>query len=771
MSASPPPTTAAPGPFRRWRLLAWAAAASLIFGGLMLNQPVDNALRTMRSNLFPVRASGDIVIVGVDEKSLAQLGEWPWNRQRLAEIVDRVRQGGATRLFIDFAVDAPTRPEDDRVFRDALHRFGKVVLPARDGVEILQQKQSTFHGEPLKMFRDVASVASITASYNYQHAVWQLPYNSSHSPIDRQGFSAAMAEVQPVDPSRPRFFRLLYSIDPLSIPTVSVVDLLAGRVSPDRLRGKQVVLAPIADSLNDQYWVPGRGKMPGAYVLIIGAETLRRGTPMDFGWLALLGLTMGLLAIALRPSLKHRSGILLPAWIAILLIAPGPLELNLISFDIAPSLLAVGVVAARLGWLRWQARGLVDDVSGLPNLTALRGESEQRDQVLIVTRVRNYAAITSTLAPGEEKELILQIVDRLTLANVDHRIYQGDEGIFAWFAGSSAVVGNHLEAMHALFRSPLVVGGRAVDLAVSFGADLGSAGSIGNRLASSLVAADEAWVEGLKWKYHDPARLEEVKWRLSLLGELDSAIDNGEVWLAYQPQMDLGTGQIIGAEALARWTHPTKGPIGPAEFVAAAEANGRIGKLTDFVLDRAIITAAAINRRGAPFTVAVNLSARLLSDRAWLERVAHLLKVHGLDPARLTLELTESAALDERDGGLALLDAFRALGIRIALDDYGTGLSTLEYLKKVPAHEIKLDQSFIKAMRVNRGDMLMVQSTIALAHSLGRTVVAEGVEDRESLEDLRAMGCDVAQGFVIGRPLGVRELVQRLDVTGDRKVA
>lgn len=118
-----------------------------------------------------------------------------------------------------------------------------------------------------------------------------------------------------------------------------------------------------------------------------------------------------------------------------------------------------------------------------------------------------------------------------------------------------------------------------------------------------------------------------------------------------------------------------------------------------------------------------------------------------------------------------MLDALRSSGVRIAIDDYGTGLSTLDYLKKVPANEIKIDQSFIKAMRFNRSDLIMVQSTIALAHSLGRTVVAEGVEDRQCLDELSAMGCDVAQGFVIGRPMGVRELVQRIGSKQTKKVA
>jgi EAL domain-containing protein (putative c-di-GMP-specific phosphodiesterase class I) len=262
-----------------------------------------------------------------------------------------------------------------------------------------------------------------------------------------------------------------------------------------------------------------------------------------------------------------------------------------------------------------------------------------------------------------------------------------------------------------------------------------------------------------------------VGWRLSLLGQLDAAIDNGEVWVAYQPQLDLGRQRILGAEALARWTHPTKGPISPVEFIAAAEQQGRIGKLTDFVLDRAIATAAAINRRGLQFTVAVNISARLMSDKGLVDRVQRLLRAHGLAPERLTLELTETEALQSSTSGPAVLEALRAAGIRIAIDDYGTGLSTLEYLRKVPANEIKIDQTFVKAMRHNRSDLIMVESTIALAHSLDRTVVAEGVEDRALLEQLAELKCDVAQGYAIGRPMGVRELVQHLQVRAGRRVA
>jgi len=319
-----------------------------------------------------------------------------------------------------------------------------------------------------------------------------------------------------------------------------------------------------------------------------------------------------------------------------------------------------------------------------------------------------------------------------------------------------------------LFRNPVKVDGATVDVSIAFGVEIGSGRSLPNRLASALVAADEAAHHGLKWKYHDPESLENASWKLSMLGQLDEAIDRGEVWIAFQPQLDLSTNRITGAEALARWTHPEKGPIAASEFVAAAEQSDRIGKLTAFVLEQAISTAAAINNRGTNFDVAVNLSGKLLSDKALVKKVMYLLQRHGLEPKHLTLELTESAALTQEGQALDCLTQLRDFGVTISIDDYGTGFSTLEYLRTIPAAEIKIDQSFVKGMVDNRSDRLMVQSTIALAHSLGRRVVAEGVETRELLELLTEMGCDIGQGFVIGRPMSLESLKRRLTATGRR---
>ena len=456
---------------------------------------------------------------------------------------------------------------------------------------------------------------------------------------------------------------------------------------------------------------------------------------------------------------------------ALLIIAPVPLQSSLIYVDIAPGLVVLIAIGWQLNWSRLRSRSTVNEVSGLPNLVALRADPIAKDRPLAVARLHNYAEIVSALPSDAERQFVDQIMSRLCVGATGRKLYHGDEGLFAWFAEPDIPLGHHLEALHALFRSPVKVREQQYDVMISFGVDIGSGRAIGNRLGSALVAADEAENEGIKWKYHDPARLADAAWKLSLLSQLDDAIVKGEVWVAYQPKLELATNQIIGVEALARWTHPEKGPISPIEFIGAAEQHDRIEKLTDFILNEAVSAVAAASHHARPLSLAVNLSARLLTDAKLPQRVAECLARHGLPPSQLTLELTETAALTGSGQAIEMLGRLRESGVKISIDDYGTGLSTLDYLKKIPAGEIKIDQSFIKTLRDHRSDRVMVQSTIALAHSLGRIVVAEGVEDRETLDLLTTMGCDVAQGFIIGRATSLRSIIKRMKIERGLRVA
>ena len=756
------PDTAGPDKERGLRLLLWPLLAAIVFGLIGFGEPLEDGLRIARNALHDHPVSGDIVVVEVNEESLRRIDNWPWPRSTQARVIDEISRLGAKRIALDILYTGPSEPKEDRALSEAIRRAGNVTLVAQTRLGDLSGRPE--RGVPIDDFARHAEVTSVAAPFNWWGAVWELPYQSMVDGKTIPTLAASLAEVQ----GKPGVtFPIDYSFDIDSVPRIGASQILDGSVPRQQIAGKIVVFGTSAFRLGDMHAIPGKGKRGGVYVQVLAAETLMAGPPLRLGWPPALLAALAIAGFALRRSHK---AVLWSGAIALLGL-PVLFESRLIFIDITPALFLIATVAARLAWRRSKARGLVNSLTGLPNLAALAADRSGRDLPLVAVRVHNYAEIASTLDAAGERHFIEQIVARLTLGQQDRRIYQGDEGIFAWFAAKGTPFASHLDALHALFRSPVRVGATSIDAVLSFGVEVGSSRSPSSRLGSALVAADEADAEALKWKFHDPARLEDVPWRLSLLSQLDKAIDNGEVWLAYQPKLDLATRRTIGAEALARWTHPEKGPISPVEFIAAAEQHDRIERLTDFVIDQAVESAVRIGQRGIDFDIAVNLSARMLNDRRLPAKVAAILDRHGLAPERLTLELTETAAVSGSGNGVDLLAGLRDLGIKISIDDYGTGLSTLEYLKKIPASEIKIDQSFVKSMRDNRSDLIMVQSTIALAHSLGRTVVAEGVEDPQSLEQLTMLKCDIAQGFIVGRPMSFEELVRRLLIEGRRSAA
>lgn len=753
-----------PGAKRPARMLAWALLLGLLFGLVGAGEYPEDRLRVVRNHINERPVSSDIVVVGIDEKAVREVGRWPWPRGRYGDLVDAIESARPKAQVHDIMFPDTSDPEQDRKLADAIARSGKVTLAYLPRAGAQEGKYEDVR--PLPELMANARIGTIGLRYNYANEGWFLPRGTRRGMTVIPSLASILAEAREVNDAE---FRVNYAFDPASIATFSAADVLSGRVDRRQLEGKTVIIGLAAERLGDQFMLPGWGKASGVYIHVIGGETLKAGQPIDLGWIPAYLLAALLVAATIRRK-GNTQVIILGGGTILLLAAPLLLERAQIFADITPGLFVIAWIATGLTMHSMKGRGLTNTVSGLPNLNALRRAGHERDRPLIVARIINYAKIVSTLSIANERSLVEQIAARLKVGSEVSTVYQGDEGIFAWTVPAGTAIGHHVEALHALFRSAAKIDGKPFDIAISFGVEIGSGRSLANRLGSALVAADEATAEGLRWKYHDPERLKDAEWRLSLLSQLDDAIDHGQVWVAYQPQLDLKSNQIRGAEALARWTHPEKGPISPSEFVAAAEQHDRIEKLTMFVLDRAVEAAARLNREHGRFDMAVNLSARMLGDKALPSRVREVLDRHGLDPARLTLELTETAALVSGTD-IGPLFGLRDLGVRISIDDYGTGLSTLEYLRKIPAAEIKIDQSFVKSMRDHRSDLVMVQSTIALAHSLGRTVVAEGVESREILDMLVAMKCEVAQGFIIGRPGNLNDLSKRLLSERKRRAA
>jgi EAL domain-containing protein (putative c-di-GMP-specific phosphodiesterase class I) len=250
--------------------------------------------------------------------------------------------------------------------------------------------------------------------------------------------------------------------------------------------------------------------------------------------------------------------------------------------------------------------------------------------------------------------------------------------------------------------------------------------------------------------YGDPAA------NLSLMSSMLAAIGRGEMELHYQPKYDLRRREICGVEALARWRHPVRGMLYPDLFIPMAEETGHIRTLTDWVLKRAIADQKALAAAGHDLSMAINVSGRTLGEQDFAD--VALAEARGAR-GQLCFEITETAVIENPELALEMLDRFAAAGIAISIDDFGAGLSSLAYLKRIRAQELKIDKSIIQGVTESQRDALIVRSTIDLAHSLGLKVIAEGVETETCFALLTAMGCDQAQGFMIAKPLPLKELL------------
>jgi EAL domain-containing protein (putative c-di-GMP-specific phosphodiesterase class I) len=241
------------------------------------------------------------------------------------------------------------------------------------------------------------------------------------------------------------------------------------------------------------------------------------------------------------------------------------------------------------------------------------------------------------------------------------------------------------------------------------------------------------------------------------------ALDHGRLHQHFQPKLDLATGLVCSAEVLARWNHPTRGAISPADFVAVAEQSGLIRRLTDDVLDGTVRALVRLDTAGHPIGLSMNISPHDLLDELLVDRIARRLDQHAVDPGRLTLEITEGTLLYDSQRTRANIARLHEMGVHLSIDDFGTGYSSLQYLRQLPVSELKIDKSFILDLMGESRDETIVRSTIDLGHNLGLRVVAEGVETDDVADRLRGLGCDIAQGYGISRPVPLGRMIEWLD--------
>lgn len=730
------------------------AVAAILFGlissAIELPLPAEDFYRAVRAEVRSRPAPQDIAMIAVDDKTLkAFSGSMP-TRVQEARIIDQLASLAVNRITFDRAHAAAESPAANRAFTEALRRHpGQVwlgVVPHFEyGFQVVDEVV------PLPEFRGVANLAAMNGRGSPFGLGVSFPTSVTIEGRKHPSLSATLAEYTGPD----RLYRPDYAFDPGTIPTFSYIDVLEGRVAKQDLAGKNVIIGDAFFNSSDVYVLPLRsGRIPGAYFHIMGAHTLKRGVPVDLMWYPALGIAAAAIAWLMKVRSKSNAIMLIVA--ASLLVVPFLLDDFGINIDIMSALLALG--GAAFGFQRINRKYYSGNVNAMTT-NAISSDKPSEECDIYALKIANLAEISEDWSAREIGEFVNTLIVYVKgPGDVDDVAFERDQLVWLSPRMSTNDLDRHADGLALMLKTAINHDWQSSNSAPALGIDTNHDLPVALRIKKAMQAAEEAAARGVRFIINDAAHLEARNNRLELIRVLEMGLRNRDIGVAYQPKIDLASGRIVGAEALIRWKPDGREFVNPQDLVLAAEAGDRINELTLIVMGTALVEGKQAIALDPRFKLAVNMSAKSLSDTHLLFDIMTMLGRYNFPPENLMLELTETAKLED-DRIAPQVAALKARGIGLSIDDFGTGQSNLEYIEKLPSSELKIDKRFVQHMATSEESRAVVRATIEIAHSLGKIVVAEGVEDLEVAATLRAMGCDQAQGYLFSPAILMSDLL------------
>jgi len=728
------------------------AGFALVFADF--GNEVEQKLGNLRAGILHKPASGDLVVVEIDAKSLNKLNQWPYPREYYAQALEKLNEAGATQIAFDIDFSSRSSEIQDQIFANAIEQSkASVILPT------FRQRGSTLQPQfveslPIAALRKNTFLASVDMVPDSRGQLSRYRYGTTTGSTVRPSMASMIAGVPG---GGDQSFAIDQSIDPATIPRLSFVDLIDSKeVTPDLL-GKRVLIGPTAVELGDRYSTNRFGMVAGVVIQAIATETLIHGTNLKdlgkFPALLFAAILMFICAATRKLSSGSMIGIAFASIVALVPLLFLAEYLRLATFSNVPAFffLLVFILSQKLLTTTTDLKTsqYVNEMSELPNEAAMKKVLAMNDFGYVATaRLDDFRELLVLTTSESRRDLFQNLAGRLNFLAEDECIYHVDPDMVAWVVKSEYAldIRGHFETAIAMLQAPVMAKEAKIKIETTFGISSES-------LDQSKIASEQALASGTKWAWHDSESDQAIGQKRNLLMELDQAIEDGNLGVVYQPKWNLSANKLDGAEALVRWQHPERGMISPEIFIPLLEKAGRIDVLTCHVLKRALRDLAEWTERRPGLTCSVNISAKLLGDKDFVHEAIGLVQDSCVDNAQIVFEVTETATLADPERSAFALKLIQNSGIRVSIDDYGTGQSTMSYLRRLPVSEIKLDQSFVRTMTTDNINRVMVISTIKMAHALGYKIVAEGIEDQPCLELLTRYRCDFGQGWHISKPV------------------
>ena len=737
------------------RTIVAIGAFFALTGLIYLFEPIDTAVTSGANVIRSQPASGEFVIVGMDDNLQAEQAAWPWSQEDIASTIDLVFEAGASKVVLSHEIPLNGSGLDDRL--------SELIRSNPDRLYIVEPTGMGDSRSEGRFIADKAFVSSVTPVHAQLALQFWGGVEYDFYALESNGrvVSSAAAKLTDQPGELNQYYPIDYAIDARTIPYVSLGLLHSVEQSRSILSGKTAILGFEAPPNAKPVKLLGQGQFGLATLIAMQAETLKQGRPVMLHWS--ITWAAGLLLCFLILQSKRVSAQLMFTVMALV----GSFFLMVlmnswgVRFEIANGwvMIIVSGIAGASRNLREKTRleNAVHPVSGLPSTDALR-TLEHSDLTLVHMKIRRSSELLDILESAQQKVLAYKVAD---LVSPERAIWHGDDGRFYWLASdfSAETADQHFQSLALIFRNGFVIDELNVSLEVVFGIDERTHASMTDRVRGATLSAKQAIISRVQWQPYTQSDRSAATWSVTLLKELDLAIENGHVDIALQPKLNLKTGEISGAEALARWHHPTRGFIQPDEFINQAEKGGRLLALTSCVLGKGLDACSEEFARDPSFVLSVNIAPSMLENTDLPSILAQELAKHRVPASNVMLEITESGQFANDEICASTMHQLREQGFHLSIDDYGTANSTLEYLRKIPAGELKIDRKFVQNMLENEADYHLVASTIQLAHRLNMLVVAEGVEEIDTLSTLKSLNCDIIQGYLIAKPMKPKDFI------------